>query len=64
MTLYLSIFLLFFFIGAGIAYEYRADKRIVRPEDPNIPLTRQELLKVGIIPPERYDEWLDEFARR
>jgi hypothetical protein len=62
--IYLAIFLFFFFIGACVAYEYRADKRILPPEDPNVPLTSTELRAIGIIPPERYDEWLDEFARR
>ena len=49
------------FIAGNI---YRADRRILVIDDPNIPLTREELLKLHIIPPEHYDEWLEDFARR
>ena len=39
-------------------------RRILADHDPNTPFTADELHRIGIIPPEHYDEWLDEFAKR
>ena len=51
MTLYLAIFLFFFFIGACVAIDtYRP--RVLKEHDPNRPFTSEELKQIGIILPD------------
>ena len=52
----------FFFGRASVFFQLRP--RILADHDPNTPFTSNELRRIGIIPPEHYDEWLDEFAKR
>ena len=59
--LLLAILIFLAFVGYCVWY---LRKRILVDHDPNKPFTSDELRQIGIIPPERYDEWLDEFARR
>ena len=39
-------------------------KRILADHDPNTPFTADELHRIGIIPPEHYDEWVQDFPHR
>jgi hypothetical protein len=55
--IYLALFLLFFFIGACVAYDRHRHPHIFPYHDPNIPFTSDELKQMGIVlpDPERYD---------
>lgn len=65
MIPYLLTAISFFILGGLVArYCYTESPRILADHDPNKPFTSAELRSIGIIPPEHYDEWLEEFARR
>ena len=65
MMFYLLVVLVSFSVGIAAGLYYAdCQPHLLEIHDPNKPFTSAELRRIGIIPPERYDEWLDEFARR